>query len=135
MRRVTDTKTVDRKRTVTSGQRDVDVAVVIVFVLQIPVCLVKANTVTQQLDRVSTTAGWLTVLRRDVEGTLECLVAFEKLRAVVLAELVEASYECADVEVAFDWYFLELSLSRDDGSLNHKVGALSGGSDAGQGKG
>jgi len=135
VRRVTDTKTVDRERTVTGGQGDVDVAVVIVVVVQIPVGLVEANTVTQQLDRVSATAGWLTVLRRDVVGTLECLVAFKKLRAVVLAELVEASYECADVEVAFDWYFLELSLSRGDRGLDHKVGALSGGSKASQGEG
>ena len=135
MRRVTDTETVDRERTVTSGQRDVDVAVIVVFVLQIPVSLVKADTVAQELNRVSATAGWLTVLRRDVVGSLKGLVTLKKLRAVVLAELVEASYECADVEVTFDWYFLELSLSRGDRGLYHEVCALSGGSDAGQGEG
>lgn len=111
MRRVTDTKTVNRERTVTSSQRDVDIAVVVVVVFKIPVGLIKANAVAQELDGVSATAGWLTVLRRDVVGTLQGLVALKKLRAVVLAELVEASYECADVEVAFNWYFLELSLS------------------------
>ena len=70
MRGVADTETVDCERTVASSQGYIDVAIVVVVVLEIPVCLVEADTVGQNLDCTAVATGWLTVLRRDVVGPL-----------------------------------------------------------------
>ena len=70
VRGVADTETVDCERTVTSSQGYIDVAIVVVVVLEIPVCLVEADTVGQNLDCAAVATVWLTVLRRDVVGSL-----------------------------------------------------------------
>ncbi len=120
MGRVTDTKPVDSERTVARSQGYVDITVIVIVIVEIPVRLVEANAMGQDLDCAAAATVWLAILRRDIVGTLKCLITLEKLRSIVLPELVQSICERANVKVAFDWHFFELSLSRGDGSLNHK---------------
>jgi len=103
---------VDGEGTVSCGCGYVNVRIVVVGVRQIPVSLIKANAVGQDLSNTLAAAVRCAVLCGDFDALLESLKAGKECRTVVVLVLVEASRKSAHIKISLDGNFLENALTR-----------------------